>query len=620
MMFKRAVIGLLIISSFLFVNPHKTDAQQNNINCSNRFVTAVNPVRSRQLWIDKTLKPIQDQYNLVVNNNFPTTWLIQNDVLYDDELLNKIKSFNRTQEFGLLLEVSDQLAKNARVLYPPFVPWYNPKAVFLSGYTQSERRLLIDKMFKDFFQIFGYYPKSVGAWWIDSYSLDYLKEKYGVTAALIVADQRNTDSYGVWGQWWSVPYFPSKANILTPASSLTNKQPITILQWAQRDPVLAYEADYHSSYSLQANDYTLLGKDINYFKNLVNVYLDCQNRVGQITIGLETGMESIRSLPEYERQLQYLKSINFLNPVTMSQFAEQYSRIYPEYQKESTVSYLGYTWKLTTSGRDNDKLNEHIKYQQDLAFQDYFLPSQSSFLDRKLPISNTISNSGPLYLYIGTFVFWGVFLFIRRKVKLLFVSTLFVIASFGLILRSTMQFGWFVFYGPVIKDLPVLQLVITFFGYLLIFFIDRFLPKDLRKYLYLIPLTFGLDSVVHYLRFSFISNRYYLGILTDAFHFFGISFEKPFIFSLVNQDLPSYQAVALLHFDYNLVWQNFWFAIIAFPLVHLILALILGLFLRLLSARIRIFIITILIMLLTLYLFNMWLSDPRAAVISATIK
>ena len=68
--------------------------------------------------------------------------------------------------------------------------------------------------------------------------------------------------------------------------------------------------------------------DINYFKDLVKVYLDCQNSVGQITIGLETGMESIRSLPEYELQLQFLKTLNSLLPVSMTNFAEKFSQIY----------------------------------------------------------------------------------------------------------------------------------------------------------------------------------------------------------------------------------------------------------------------------------------------------
>lgn len=620
-MLKFFFIGLFCLYLFSFPNSVFASNNQSNIQCPDRYLTLINPVRSRQLWIDKTLQPIQNQYNLILNNHLPATWLIQDDVLFDAELLNTLKSFDNQQEFGLLLEISDQLAKNARVTYPPFVPWYDPKAVFLSGYTQSERRLLIDKMFKDFFQTFGFYPKSVGAWWIDSYSLNYLKEKYRIKSALIVADQKNTDNYGIWGQWWGVPYYPSKANVLIPASNITNKQPVVILQWAQRDPILAYGSDYHSSYSLQANDYTLLGKDTNYFEDLVNVYLDCQNSVGQITVGLETGMESIKSLPEYENQLKFLKTISSLNPVTMTQFAEKFREAYPEFPHKIVLNYQEYIWKLNTGRRDNDKLNEHILYQQNLAFQDYFVSDQKDFLDRKLPINTSLSSKeflSPIYIII--LISWALLLIIRKQFRVLFVGILFVVASFGLVLKSNFQLGWIVYYGLVVENLAILQLIVTFLGFLVIFIVDRFLRPSEKIYLYLIPLTFGIDTIIQHLRFSFISNKYYLGIMGDALRFIGISFEKPFSISLVNQDFPAYQALSLLHFDYNLIWQNIWFSVIIYPLFHVFLTLVLWYILKFIPKKIKYILISILLLLFVIYLLDIWQANPRAAIISATIK
>ena len=212
---------VLFISQIYFIAPQSVFAVSTN--CNNRFVTLVNPVRGRDLWKDKSLNPIQDQYTTISVYKFPATWLLQYDVLKDAKVLEEIKKFDDSSELGVLLEVSQSSAEAARVIYPHAVPWFNPNAVFLSGYSQSDRRMLIDKLFTDFRESFGYYPKSVGAWWIDSYSLNYLKEKYGIKAAMIVADQKTTDSYGIWGQWWGVPYYPSKVNILTPATSLENK-------------------------------------------------------------------------------------------------------------------------------------------------------------------------------------------------------------------------------------------------------------------------------------------------------------------------------------------------------------------------------------------------------------
>jgi|GEM_PF-5085140 len=190
-----------------------------NPNGMERYATIVNPVRSRQLWKDKSLAPIAAQYGAIKNNGLMATWLLQNDVLVDKELVNKIKSFDENQELGIFIEVSKDLAYKSRVYYPTETEWYSPKAVFLSAYEIGDRKKLIDRMMTNFKNTFGYFPKSAGAWWIDSFSQQYLENKYGVRSFLICADQRTTDKYGIWGQWWGYPYIPSPSNILIPGES-----------------------------------------------------------------------------------------------------------------------------------------------------------------------------------------------------------------------------------------------------------------------------------------------------------------------------------------------------------------------------------------------------------------
>ncbi|HEY5601465.1 MAG TPA: hypothetical protein VIK81_05295, partial [Patescibacteria group bacterium] len=114
--------------------------------CDNRYLTLVNPVRGRELWVDKSLKPIRDQYKLVEKNQFAATWLIQFDVLDDDQLVKLLRDFNSDQEIGVFLEISKNFANKSRVIYPYDAAWFSPRAIFLSGYSQSERRRLIDKL------------------------------------------------------------------------------------------------------------------------------------------------------------------------------------------------------------------------------------------------------------------------------------------------------------------------------------------------------------------------------------------------------------------------------------------------------------------------------------------
>ncbi|OGE30256.1 hypothetical protein A3C59_04730 [Candidatus Daviesbacteria bacterium RIFCSPHIGHO2_02_FULL_36_13] len=599
----KLFLGIFIFVSFLFLNTFSALAQE--INCNDRYATIVNPIRSRNLWIDKSLEPLRDQYELVNKYNFPATWLIQFDVLKDKEVLDEIRKFDVNQEMSVLLEVSEKLSEQARVVYPHGTYWYNPKVVFLSGYPQSDRIKIIDKLFDDFKKEFGYYPKSVGAWWIDSYALKYMRNKYGITTAMIVADQKTTDNYGVWGQWWGVPYYPDKDNILTPASNLENKENIVVIQWAQRDPSLAYgEGPIYSNYSLQANDYIRQGKDTEYFADLVNVYLDCKNPLGQITIGLETGIESVGYIDEYDNQLKYLSQIQDLKAVTMNQFAEDFSRVFPQFPEQFL---LGSNWDLKNDMRINEKLGDKIKYQQNIAFKDYFTADKNDFLDRNLENLNQKNLTYfPWFMFL-IFVAGFVFRF-KKLFNLWVIGTLFLAASFGLVLKSNYQMGWEVFYGPVIPYLMVVQIIIIMVSYTIIWFLHRKFPNLL---LWLIPLSFGFDFIIKALRFSYFENKYYFGFAGDALRFIGISFSKPFNIEFVNKDFSSVISASLLRFDFSKIWDNLYLSLIAYPLIHIIFVILFGYLIHRLPVKFRKLILAILTLFTMLFLIDIFQADPR---------
>ena len=599
----KLFLGIFIFVSFLFLNTFSALAQE--INCNDRYATIVNPIRSRNLWIDKSLEPLRDQYELVNKYNFPATWLIQFDVLKDKEVLDEIRKFDVNQEMSVLLEVSEKLSEQARVVYPHGTYWYNPKVVFLSGYPQSDRIKIIDKLFDDFKKEFGYYPKSVGAWWIDSYALKYMRNKYGITTAMIVADQKTTDNYGVWGQWWGVPYYPDKDNILTPASNLENKENIVVIQWAQRDPSLAYgEGPIYSNYSLQANDYIRQGKDTEYFADLVNVYLDCKNPLGQITIGLETGIESVGYIDEYENQLKHLFQIQDLKAVTMNQFAEDFSRVFPQFPEQFL---LGSNWDLKNDMRINEKLGDKIKYQQNIAFKDYFTADKNDFLDRNLENLNQKNLTYfPWFMFL-IFVAGFVFRF-KKLFNLWVIGTLFLAASFGLVLKSNYQMGWEVFYGPVIPYLMVVQIIIIMVSYTIIWFLHRKFPNLL---LWLIPLSFGFDFIIKALRFSYFENKYYFGFAGDALRFIGISFSKPFNIEFVNKDFSSVISASLLRFDFSKIWDNLYLSLIAYPLIHIIFVILFGYLIHRLPVKFRKLILAILTLFTMLFLIDIFQADPR---------
>lgn len=611
--FKKILFVLaLLLPSFIFIS--RVKAAEISTSCPNRYLILINPVRDRSLWSDKSLSPIIQQYSDIKKYSFPATWLLQYDTFNDQDLISEIKSFDSKQEKGVFLEVSKKLAADAGVAYPENVRWSDPGAVFLSAYSQTERKILIDQIFIRYKKIFGRYPKSIGAWWIDSYSLDYMVGKYGVKSALIVADQKVTDSYGVWGQWWGFPYKPSKANILVPASNAGNSENAVIVQWAQRDPVLAYGGvGQFSRYSLQANDYVVVGKDINYFKGLVSQYLDCKNPLGQITVGLETGMESLREPVEYQKQLQFLVTIPDLNIMTMGNFAEKYSQVYKTNPDKIFFGDNGSNWEMTSSYRKNEKLGEDINYNQYLSFKDYFIKDNLSFLDRSLPVKETEKSvsSFPWFLIMAV-VLSGVSIWKKRMI--IFISAfLFCLAGFGLIFRSGVSFGWLVFYGPVFKNITLLQIFILLVVFTLIWIIYIKLKpsiKNINSFMLLLPLSFGLDAILRVLRISNLNGKYFAGILFERINIAGFVFDSH-SFGVVNKVLPIVAASSFLKFPFDKIWGNTFLYMVLYPIVHIVLASIIYLLIRKINSKLRISVLVILSIFFVMYICWIFNFDPR---------
>lgn len=614
----KAFAYLFVLVLFLIKFSSITHAQEQRTFCTNRYVTLVNPVRGRGLWTDHSLRPFLAQYSIIKKFNFPATWLLQYDALEDLPLIFEFKKIDSRHEKGVFLEISKTLADRAGVIYPINTPWYSPNAVFLSGYSQSDRVRLIDVVFYKFKNIFGYYPTSVGAWWIDSYSLNYLKERYNIKAAMIVADQMKTDNYTIWGQWWSVPYYPSKANILTPASSITNKQNVVITQWAQRDPSNAIGGGpKFSNYSLQANDYIKQGKDINYFESLVRVYLDCRNPVGQITVGLETGSISIDYSKEYGNQLELLSKMKNLEALTLSPFAERYSKIYPTFPREWQLRYKDTIISLTHEKFLNEKSNDVINYSPNISFSDYFLPDKKNSLERTLAIrsSQKVADSS-WYLFFLTIVILSVITYKYKLYSVFLISVLFSFSAFGLIFKSYYLYGWEVFYGPIVPILPFVKcvLLITSFLILLMLFRIKWLNIQNRQlFLLMIPLSFGIDAILQLVRFSYLSGKYYLGFLIGAFTFAGITFEKSHQIEFVKVKLPSHVAGALLSINFGKIWDNALISLTLYPLLHIVLALLFYVILIKFPVKLRLFFIIPMMLFYALHLLMIFNSDPRIA-------
>lgn len=535
-------------------------------DCSYRYVNFINPVRSRSLWIDNSLRPIVAQKEILNKFGLTGTWLIQYDVLNDRELLNEIKAY-KNDEIGVFLEISIDMATDSKVNYLLNAPWYSPNVVFLSGYERGERIKLIDQLFSKFNNEFGYFPKSVGAWWIDSFSLNYMRDKYDITSALIVADQKTTDGYGVWGQWWGYPYVSSKYNILEPAT--VESSDVVIIQWAQRHPDLAYIGfgPQTSNYSVQANDYKSLGLNTDFFKETVSYYLDCKNEIGQITVGMETGMEGLSFIKEYEKQIEYLSSIS-VKDLTMSDFANLYKDKYKQNDSAIVIGQTDKEWKLTKNQRQNLFLKDQISYTG-YVFKDYFVADDSQFLDRDL---SKIDKSGsniiyiPLYLMV-LLIFTAVL--IKRKVNKIRLATIIssVLISHILVYRSYCFRNWCIFFGFELNLLMYYQVILSVIFYGLFFLIS----KKINLFFYLA--SFGLLGLINILRYTVIDGIKYFGVLIGWDRLMGVGVSKNRLL-FINKEFEQFTS-ALIKVDLSFIYSNKYFYILLLPLINLSIAFVL---------------------------------------------
>lgn len=171
------------------------------------------------------------------------TFLLQYDALMDPRYQALLRSLPRDSfEIGAWWELPQPLVEKAGLKWRGRYPWdWRANVGFVTGYTPAERYRLIDVYMRDFRQIFGYYPHSVGSWFIDAHSLQYMYEKYGIVASCNCKDQYGTDGYTLWGGYWNQAYYPSIHNAYMPAQHENSQVPVPVFRMLGSDPIRQYD-------------------------------------------------------------------------------------------------------------------------------------------------------------------------------------------------------------------------------------------------------------------------------------------------------------------------------------------------------------------------------------------
>lgn len=211
---------------------------KNIVNIVN-FVRFCEPRSENDSYLFTTTK---EELELCRKYSFPSTVLLQYDAMIDEEYINLIKEYKDNTEIGLWLEVVKPLTEAVGIEWRGRFPWdWHNDVGFTVGYAPEDREKIIDEAFNKFKEIFGHYPSFCGSWHIDAYSLKYMYDKYGISASCNCKEQYGTDGYTIWGGIYSGAYYPSKYNMLCPASTKENQIDVPIFRMLGADPIYQYD-------------------------------------------------------------------------------------------------------------------------------------------------------------------------------------------------------------------------------------------------------------------------------------------------------------------------------------------------------------------------------------------
>ena len=183
---------------------------------------------------------------LVKQYRFPGTYALKYDALMEPRYQALLKEYlDENDELGVWWEITEPLCRRAGVGFRDTRQEleYDDRvdSAYCLGYSPEERKLLVDAYMGDFYAIYGYYPANIGAWVMDSVTIGYAREKYGVKAACICRDQVATDGFTLWGGWPNGVYFPSRNNAFIPASTEEMQLDIPVFRLLGPDPIYNFE-------------------------------------------------------------------------------------------------------------------------------------------------------------------------------------------------------------------------------------------------------------------------------------------------------------------------------------------------------------------------------------------
>jgi len=313
---------------FLLVLP-TTPTQAQTTPPNTHLSTFIMQLRGSECCSPGSVQAAEDWITQAQKSKLPLTIAVRYDALLDETYHAVLRQAQQeNHELAGYLEITPALASASGVLYPGKAEdWHQANQAFLLGYSQSDRIKIIDTYMHSFRNVTGNYPSTTVAWMIDTFSLRYLAENYGVTVHEITREQWGVDSYSLHGGPTHYPYIPSENWALIPATqNQTSPMPLIVRQTVD-DPVWSY-GDPTSSYTTQPNDYDLQKRGLDYFRFLFSQAHTQTEPITFSLLGLENSMPA-KDQAEFAQQLKIVETWRDESPQNRVVLAKELPALWP---------------------------------------------------------------------------------------------------------------------------------------------------------------------------------------------------------------------------------------------------------------------------------------------------
>lgn len=197
------------------------------------------------IFIQEDFDTLKMEIDILKQYQLPATYALKYDAVMDERYAELIKStIDEKDEVGAWWEITQEMAEKAGVHWKGCdVIDLHVKAGYSLAYLPEERKRLLDVYMKDFKEVYGYYPKTIGSWVMDIVTFNYAKEKYGVIGGALCRDQKGTDGFTLWGGYVNGAYYPSKINEHMPAQTEDMQLDLPIFKLLGPDPIYNFESE-----------------------------------------------------------------------------------------------------------------------------------------------------------------------------------------------------------------------------------------------------------------------------------------------------------------------------------------------------------------------------------------